>query len=206
MFTINIYLRFALIVLLTVGGIIMSVFLGFWYGFPFILIGIVLFAGYVILGTVQSAALIMSNNTDFLGAEKRLNLTLNPKWLYVSNRAYYYLLKGTIAQGLNRTDEAEQWLQKAQTLKLPTDNEKAAVQLQLAGIAAQRQRWNVVKLHLKNLKSLNVTEQMMKDQIRQFEDAMKNQGQLKAAQRLGMMPKGGIPMKPGGKRKRPKMR
>jgi tetratricopeptide (TPR) repeat protein len=206
MFTINIYLRFALMVVLTIGGIVMSITLGFWYGFPFILAGVVLFVGYLLLGTVQSAAMIMGNNQDFLGAEKRLNLTLTPKLLYVSNRAYYYLLKGTIAQGLNQTDEAEAWLNKAQSLKLPTDNEKAAVQLQLAGIAAQRQKWNIAKMHLKNLKSLNVTEQMIKDQIRQFEDAMKNQGQFKAAQRLGMMPKGGIPIKPGGKRKRPKMR
>jgi tetratricopeptide (TPR) repeat protein len=205
MFTINIYLRFVLMAVLTIGGVIMSFTLGFWYGFPFILAGIILIIGYLLLGTVQSAAMIMSQNTNFLGAEKRLNLTLTPKLLYVSNRAYYYLLKGTIAQGLNRTDEAEGWLQKAQTLKLPTDNEKAAVQLQLAGIAAQKQKWNIAKAHMKNLKSLNVTEQMIKDQIRQFEEALKNQGQMKAAQRMGMMPKGGIPLKPGGKRKRPKM-
>jgi hypothetical protein len=184
----------------------MAFLLGFWYAFPFLLVGLILLVGYILLGTVQSAAMVMSKDTNFLGAEKRLNLTLNPKWLYVTNRAYYYILKGTIAQGLNRIDEAEDWLQKAQTLKLPSDNEKAAVQLQLAGIAAQRNKWNLVKLHLKNLKELNVTESALKEQIRQFEDAMKNQGQLKAAQRMGMMPKGGAPLKPGGKRRRPKMR
>jgi hypothetical protein len=206
MFSINIYLRFALIGLCLIGGTVMAFLLGFWYAFPFLLVGLILLVGYILLGTVQSAAMVMSKDTNFLGAEKRLNLTLNPKWLYVTNRAYYYILKGTIAQGLNRIDEAEEWLQKAQTLKLPSDNEKAAVQLQLAGIAAQRNKWNLVKLHLKNLKELNVTESALKEQIRQFEDAMKNQGQLKAAQRMGMMPKGGAPLKPGGKRRRPKMR
>lgn len=206
MFSINIYLRFALIGVLLIGGTLMGIFLNFWYALPFLLAGLVLLAGYILLGTVQSAAMIMQNGTDFLGAEKRLNLTLNPKWLYVTNRAYYFLLKGTIAQGLNRMDEAEEWLQKAQSLNLPTDNEKAAVQLQLAGIAAQRQRWNVVKMYLKNIKDLNVTEQALKDQIKQFELAASQQGQVKAAQRMGMMPKGGIPLKPGGKRRRPKMR
>jgi tetratricopeptide (TPR) repeat protein len=206
MFTINIYLRFALIALFLIGGTLMAIFLGFWYAFPFLLAGLVLLIGYILLGTVQSAAMIMQKDNNFAGAEKQLNLTLNPKWLYVTNRAYYFLMKGTIAQGLNRIDEAEEWLQKAQSLNLPTDNEKAAVQLQLAGIAAQRQKWNVAKQYLKNIKELNVTENAIKDQVKQFEKAIENQGQVRAAQRMGMMPKGGIPLSPGGKRRRPKMR
>ncbi len=205
MFNINIYLRFALMAVLLIGGVAMAISLGFWYGFPFILVGVALLVGYVLLGTVQSAATILQTQ-DFLAAEKRLNLTLNHKWLYVTNRAYYFMLKGTIAQGLNRIDEAEEWLQKAQTIKLPTDNEKAAIQLQLAGIAAQRQKWNIVKLHLKNIKDLKVTEGALKEQIKQFEKAVENQGQVKAAQRMGMMPKGGMPLSAGGKRRRPKTR
>jgi len=205
MFTINIYLRFALIGLCLIGGAILASFVNFWYAFPVLLAGLVLLAGYVLLGTVQSAALFMQN-TDFIGAEKRLNLTLSPKLLYVSNRAYYYIMKGTIAQGLGRNEEAEKWLKHAQTLKLPTDNEKAAVQLQLAGAAAQKERWNQVKLYIKEIKSLQVTEPTLKDQIKQFEKAIKDRGQLKTARRMGQMPKGGMPMKPGGKRRRPKMR
>lgn len=206
MFTINIYLRFALMGVLFIGGTIMAFFLGFWYAFPFLLAGLVLLVGYILLGTVQSAATIMQNGSNFEGAEKRLSLTLNPKWLYVTNRAYYYLLKGTMAQGLNKIDEAEEWLKKAQTLELPTDNEKATVQLQLAGIAAQRQRWNVAKVHLKNAKELNITQQELKDQLKQFEKALTQQGQLKAAQRMGMVQKGGTPLNPRSKRRRPKMK
>ncbi|GIV30723.1 MAG: hypothetical protein KatS3mg029_0074 [Saprospiraceae bacterium] len=206
MFTINIYLRFALMALTLIGGTVLWVQLGFWYGFPFILIGIALLVGYLMLGTVQSAALILQKTQDFQAAEKRLNLTLTPKLLYVTTRAYYYLLKGTIAQGLGDNDTAEEWLRKAQELNLPTDNEKAAIQLQLATIAAQRQRWNQVKLHLKQLKELKITEPAIKEQIKQFEQAVKNQGQLRTAQRMGMMPKGGMPLKPSSKRRRPKMR
>lgn len=206
MMTINIYLRFALIGVCLIGGTALAVFVGFWYAFPVLLAGLVLLIGYILLGTVQSAALIMQNNTDFIGAEQRLNLTLNPKWLYVTNRAYYYLMKGTIAQGLGNMQEAEEWLKQAQTLKLPTDNEKAAVQLQMAGIAAQKEKWNQVKMYLKNIKELNITEASLKEQAKQFEKAVKDRGQLQAARRMGMMPKGGMPMKPGGKRRRPKMR
>ncbi|MEY3050342.1 MAG: hypothetical protein RLY31_127 [Bacteroidota bacterium] len=206
MFTINIYLRFALMGLSFVGGTLLAVFFGFWYAFPFFLAGLVLLVGYLLLGTVQSAAMIMQNGSDFLGADKRLRLTLTPKLLYVTNRAYYFLLKGTVAQGLNRMDEAEEWLGRAQELKLPTDNEKAAVLLQLAGIAAQRGRWNLVKIHLKKFKELHVTEQAIKDQAKQLELVSGQQGQMKAAQRMGMMPKGGMPLQPGSKRRRPRMR
>ena len=205
MFTINIYLRFALIGLLLVGGTIMAIFLGFWYAFPFLLAGVALLVGYFLLGTVQSAAELMQK-TDYLGAEKRLNLTWKPDWLYVSNRAYYYIMKGTIAQGLGKKKEAEAFLKKAQSLQLPTDNEKAAVQLQLAAVAAQKERWNQVKLYLKEIKSLNVTEPALKDQIKQFQKAIRERGQLRAARRMGQMPKGGMPIKPGGKRRRPRMK
>ena len=40
MFTINIYLRFALIALLLIGGTLMAIFIGFWYSFPFLLAGV----------------------------------------------------------------------------------------------------------------------------------------------------------------------
>lgn len=206
MFSINIYLRFALMALTTIGGIVLWTQFGFWYGFPFLLASLALLVGYLMLGTIQSAAELLQKDQNFLAAKKRLDLTLTPKLLYVTNRAYYYLLNGTISQGLGNNDEAEAWLNKAQSLKLPTDNEKAAVQLQLASIAAQRNRWNQVKIHMKAIKELKITEGMIKEQVKQFEQAVKNQGQMRLAQRMGMMPKGGAPLKASGKRKRPKMR
>jgi len=81
MLSINIYLRFALMAVLLIGGTVLAFLFGFWYAFPLLLAGIALLVGYVMLGTVQSAAQIM-NATDFEGAEKRLNLTLTPKLLY----------------------------------------------------------------------------------------------------------------------------
>ena len=59
MFTINIYLKFALIAVSLIGGIALSAAWGFWYGFPLILAGVVLLISYIALGTVQSAAVLM---------------------------------------------------------------------------------------------------------------------------------------------------
>jgi tetratricopeptide (TPR) repeat protein len=207
MFTINIHLRFALMGILTLGGIALSAAFGFWYGFPFILFGVALTVGYVLLGTVQSAAEIMQTG-DMVAATKRLNLTLKPEWLYVTNRAYYYMLKGTMAMSDKRTDEGEIYLNKAQALKLPTDNEKAMIELQLASIKANKGKIKEAEAHLRNLKQLKVTESMIKNQIEEFDKALKqNKGQLNAANRMGAM-RGQMMQKGGGsnKRRRPPMR
>ncbi len=204
MFNINIYLRFALIGLTLVGGIVLSFVkgFGFWYALPFILIGIILLVGYILLGTVQSAAQ-MVQESRFDEAEKRLNLTLSPRLLYATNRAYYYMMKGTIAVGQRKTDEGEMWLKKAQEVNIPTDNEKAMLELQLANIAASKGKWQQAQNHFRTAKKLKVTEPAVKEQLAQLEKALQNRGQLKAANRAGF--RGNVQ---GGKskRRRPRMK
>ena len=203
MLTINIYLRFALMGVLIVGGIVLSFIqgFGFWYAFPLLLIGLVLFVGYVLLGTVQSAAQFMQNN-DFIATEKRLNLTLSPRLLYTTNRAFYYMIKGSIALAQKKVDEGEAYLKKAQQIKIPTDNERAMLELQLANISATKGKWKQAQNHFRAAKNMKVTEGMIKEQLKQFEKVLQNRGQMKAASRGG---KSGA-FQAGGKRRRPKMK
>ncbi len=204
MFTINIYLRFALIGVFLVGGIILSFIkgFGFWYALPLILVGLVLLIGYLILGTVQSAAQMMQSQ-DFEATEKRLNLTLTPRLLYATNRAFYYMIKGSVALNQKKVDEGEAFLKKAQQIKIPSDNEKAMLELQLANIAATKGKWKQAQNHFRTAKGMKVTEGVIKDQLKQFEKVLQNRGQMKAAGRMGGQ-KGGF--RPGGKRRRPKMK
>jgi tetratricopeptide (TPR) repeat protein len=205
MFQINIYLRFALMAITFVGGLALMFIkgLGFWYGFPLVLVGLILLTGYLLLGTINSTAMLVQEN-KLEEADQRLKLTVFPGLLYVANRAYYYMLKGTIALSRKEMDEGEMWLRKAQEVKLPTDNEKAMLELQLANIAASKGRWNQALLHFRKLKELKITETAIKDQVKQFEKALENRGQMKAAMRMGAP--GAAMMQPGGKRRRPKMR
>lgn len=205
MFQINIYLRFALMAITLVGGLALMFIkgLGFWYGFPLVLVGLILLTGYLLLGTINSTAMLVQEN-KLEEADQRLKLTAFPSLLYVANRAYYYMLKGTIALSRKEMDEGEMWLRKAQEVKLPTDNEKAMLELQLANIAASKGRWNQAQLHFRKLKELKITETAIKDQVKQFEKALENRGQMKAAMRMGAP--GAATMQPGGKRRRPKMR
>jgi len=202
MFTINIYLKFALIALTLIGGAILAFAYGFWYAFPFLLIGIALLVSYILLGTVQSAAQLVQLS-QFDEAEKRLNLTIKPNWLYSANHAYYNMIKGTLAAARKDNETAQKFFSKAQSIGVPSDNEAAMLELQLANIAATKNKWQQAKLHFTKLKDLKVTEPQLKEQIQQFEKALKQRGQLKAAGRAGINP---MRMNPGGKRRRPKMR
>ena len=199
MFTINIYLKIAIIIVGLIGGTVLWATMGIWYGIWFVLIGLGMLATYIFLGTVQSAAVLMQNQ-DFDGANKRLALTLNPKWLYATNRAYFYMIKGSIALAFKNVEEGEMWLKKAEAVNVPTDNEKAMLQLQLANIAASKGKWKQAEIHFRNAKQCKITEPNVKEQFKQFEKAFSNRGQMKHANR------GGGAMRPGGKRRRPKMR
>ena len=198
MLTINLKLKLAIIAIGIIGGLVLIFTAGFWYGFPFLLIGLGFLASYILLGTVQSSAQLLER-MDFLGAEDRLKWTLNPDWLYVTNRAFYYIMKGSIATNLNRPDEAEGYFEKAKDLKLPSDNERALVYLQLANIKANQGKWTQAKSFFHQVKKFNVSEGALKDQIKQFEKALNQSGNMVHA-------RGGHTMQPGGKRRRPKMR
>lgn len=203
MFSINIYLKFAIIAICLIGGIILSFVLGIGYTWIFILIGLLFLASYLLLGTVQSAS-EMLQKMDFDGAEKRLNLTYFPNLLYVTNRAFYFILKGSLAAQRKDNAVAEDFFNQALALKLPSDNEKAMVLLQMAGIQAQKNNWNGAKNYFYQAKNLKITEAALKEQFKQFETAINNRGQMKLAQSMGV--KTGQMGMMGGKRRRPKMR
>ncbi len=202
MFTINIYLRFALIALTLIGGLAMSIGWGFWYGFPFILVGIVLLVGYLLMGTIQSAAMLMQAG-DLDAVLSRLKLTFFPSLLLKPNKAYFQMLLGTIAGQKQDFATAEIHFEKAKTLGMQSDNERAMIYLQLASIAAQKGNWQKATTLFNSLKKLKITEKQIKDQVAEFEKAIKQRGAIQAAQRQGISTSN---MSMGGKRPRPRAR
>ncbi len=204
MFVIPPFIRFALIALGILGGIGFWIAFGFWYGFPFLLMGIILLIGFILLGTVAPAAKAVQLQ-DFDGAEKILNLTLKPAWLYSANRAFYYMMRGSIALQRRDMDAGEAFLKQAEKIDLPSKNEKAMLYLQLAQIEANRQRWNPAKQYLKKAKDAKSSLPQIKEQVEMLENALKQSGQVKAVQRMGVQ---GHQMmqQSGGKRRRPKNR
>ena len=203
MFIIPPYIRFALIAAGILGGIALWVAFGFWYGFPFLLAGIILLLGYIFLGTVGPAAKAVQMQ-DFDRGEQLLNLTLKPDWLYSANRAFYYMMRGTIALSRKDLNAAEGYLKQADSIDVPTANEKAMLKLQLAQIEANRRNFPAAKKYLKAAKETNVKLPQITEQIDMLDTALKQSGQVKAAQRMGK--EGHRMMSRGGKRRRPKGR
>jgi len=205
MFIIPPYIRIALIIVGIVGGIGLWAAFGFWYGFFFLLAGVILLAGLIFMGTVGPASQALQEQ-DFDKAEKLLNLTPNPKWLYVTNRAYYYMLKGNIALSRRDIEEGERLLKMAESIDVPTDNEKAMLQIQLAQISASRGRWKEAKIYFKKAKECNISEGPIKEQFKELEKIMAQSGQSRAAMRMGKQGHGMMRQMGKSKRRRPKMR
>jgi hypothetical protein len=202
MFTINIYLRFALIVGGILGGIVLSSAYGFWYGFPFILVGVIMLIGYILLGTILSTNQLIGQQ-DIPGAEARLRLTFFPNLLLMGYKGVYYMTKGAIEMQKRDFNAAEIWIKKSLASGLPSDNEKGAAMLQLVMISASKNNRQAAINQFNDLKKLNITEPMLKEQIKEVDKQMKQAQQGMNPSMVGMMGKG---FRPGGKRRQPKMR
>jgi predicted NAD-dependent protein-ADP-ribosyltransferase YbiA (DUF1768 family) len=112
-------------------------------------------------------------------------------------------LKGTIYSQQKDYVTAEEHYLNAQKIGLPSDNEKAMVLLALTNFRLMKNNWPAAENFYRQLKALKVTEPMIKSQIKEFDEAMKQKGQVKAA-----MSRSGFrnTMGGGGKRPSPKSR
>ena len=200
MLKLDLYVRFALIAASLVIGIGLIAWQGFWYGFPFLLVAIVLFVGYVLLGTIRSSAeLLQEQKVD--EAEARLMLTKWPQYLFPANKAYYYMLQANFAIIRKDPRKAESFLREANKYDMPSGNESAAIELQLANLAAQKGGWPEVNQRIQAIRKLKVSEPLILEQVGLLEKAYRNRGNVKLAQRMGTGMQG-----PGSKRRRPPIR
>ncbi len=200
MLKLDLYVRFALIVGCLILGLVLSVWQGFWYGFPLFIVALVLIAGYILLGTIRSASeLLQEQRID--EAEARLALTKFPQWLFPANKAYFYMIQANIALVRKDPKKAEGLLREASKYDMPSGNESAVIELQLANIAAQKNNWPEVNQRIQVIRKLKVTEPMILEQAEMLEKAYRNRGNVKLAQRMGVGTQG-----QGSKRRRPKMR
>jgi hypothetical protein len=203
MFVINIYLRFALIVVGILGGVALWAAYGFWYGFPFVLVGVILLAGYLMLGTILSTNQLLAKQ-ELDAAEARLKLTFFPKMLLMGYKGVYYMTFGALYMQRKDFNTAEMWIKKSLDSGLPTDNERGAALLQLVMIAAGRNNIRAAQNHFAEIKKLNITEGMLKEQVKEVDKQLKQAGQAMNPSMMAMM--GGKGFRPGGKRRQPPMR
>lgn len=204
MFTINIYLRFALIVGGILGGIGLWAALGFWYGFPFLLVGIIMLIGYIMLGTILSTSLLL-NEQKLDEAEARLKLTFFPNLLFNGYKGVFKMTHGAIAMQRRDFNTAETHIKGALAVGLPSDNERGAAMLQLVMIQAAKNNLKGAQNQFAELKKINITEPMLKEQVKEVERQLKQAGT--ATMNPSMLAQmGGKGFRPGSKRRMPRVR
>ena len=205
MMNLNIYVLIGLTIFFLLAGIVSAFVFGFWWAFPLLLVGIILLVVYILFGSVNSAAKHIQTE-EFEEADKKLALTFKPEWLYVTQRAFYYIMKGSIAMHRKDMTEAEALFDKALAMDLPSDNEKGMLLLQLANINASKSKWRAAKNYVREAKKLKITEEAIKGQLHQIEKAVGQSGQIKAARSMGKQGMGMISQGGKSKRRRPKSR
>lgn len=205
MINLNIYVLLGLTAALLIGGVALALTVNFWYAFPLLLVGLILVVVYILFGSVNSAAKHIQAG-EFEQAEKKLKLTLKPEWLYVTQRAFYYIMSGAIAMNKKDTATAESLFDKALGMNLPSDNERGMILLQLANINGSKGKWTAAKNYFREAKKLKITESAIKEQMSQFEKALNQSGQMQVARSMGKQGMQVIQQGGKSKRRRPKMR
>ncbi len=170
---IPIKLRFLLIAVLLIGGIIVS-FMPYGLAWSWLLLipGIVLLAGYFMFGTLASASKAVQMN-DLDKAEEQLKWTWKPNWMLKMNRGVYHFLLGSISMNRRDMTSAETHMQNALTVGMPTGDYTAQIYLFLAQMAATKNKMQVAKNYIKEAKACDVSEPQVKDAIKQLEKQIK---------------------------------
>lgn len=172
MIQINIKTQFIIMAVSLVAFLALQFTVGFGWSFIPLIILIAFLVSYILFGTISSTSKLLQAG-DAAAAEKNLKLTFKPNWLLKFYRSYYYQLQGFIAIQQKKMEEGEALLIQAREMGLPTDNDKATVALQLASLSFNKRNFQKATTYIREIKSLNVNEPVILDQVKQMEQAIR---------------------------------
>lgn len=142
-------------------------------------IGLVLVAALGVLATLQSLRIIMAFaylRQQKMDEARKWLARINPAHLWPRRRAYYHFLQGSLTMEQNM-NEAAKHLRTALDLGLKQSYDQAAAKLNLAVVASAQRRPQQAKALLSECKRLD-TKGMLKKDIKQVEDLMRNPRQM----------------------------
>lgn len=184
LFTLRVQL--ILFVVSLIAAVALTITSGLTWSWIFYLILIILITKYILIGTVNGAAMsLQSQQID--KAERLLSYTKFPQWLRFGYQGIFYFLKSIIAMQRKDFKASEEYTHKALAIGLPSDENEALAYINLAGIYANQRRIREAKDYVQRAKKLKVTEPMIKEQIKQIDDALhgRNQSMQKQKGRRG---------------------
>jgi len=135
----NVLIKYRLqigILVAILGGVI-NYYSGFWPGFPFYLIGLILILGHFFFGPLRLIQEHLEAG-DMKGAEKVLATIKFPGLLYKPIRSVYYTLKGNVAMMKQDFAGAEKNMKKGLDLGMPMKEAEGASMLQMGMLFMQK--------------------------------------------------------------------
>ena len=164
-------LRFAIILLFLIIGIVLNIKLGISNAWYLYLAALILLITHFLFGNV-SAAFVNLRRGKIGVAEKLLLQIKRPEWLLKSHRAYYHFTKGMIALQHEWTEEGEEHLKKALDIGLRSSTDNALAALNIAHIYFVGKRIEDAHTFLQKAKSFNSDDLLIKQKISEMELAL----------------------------------
>ena len=167
----TLWIRYALIVLFLILGILLHVQQGLESAWYLYLAAILLIGTLVMFGTVW-AAFIKLRKGKIDEAEHLLRQIKKPAWLIKRNRAYYHFVKGMIDLQHKDLAPGEVHLKKALDLGLSPGNDQALAALNLAHLCFMEQRFEESRGFLHHAKAADSNDMVIKQNIEKMEKAL----------------------------------
>lgn len=164
-------LRFFLISLFLVVGIILLLKIGWWPSLAPFTAAFVLILSYLFLGTVGPAFTALKKG-QLPKAEKLINLTPFPEFLLKRHRAYYHFTKGMLDLQSNQLQTGESHFKTALELGLRNSNDKGFAALNLAHINYVNRNFDQSREYLDKCKSFNPDDLLIEEKMGELEKAI----------------------------------
>jgi len=135
----NIFIKYRLPlgIVCLIGGILVTIFSGFWPSLALYIIAVLCIFTHFFIGPLRLIQEFLEDG-NFEGAEKILNGIKYPNLLYKPIQSVYYTLKGNIAMTKQDFDSAEKHMKKSLSLGSPMKEAEGANKLQLGMMAMQK--------------------------------------------------------------------
>lgn len=163
--------RFALIFLFLVLGVLLHVKTGFGSAWYLYLAAMIILATHFMFGSVWPA-FAMLRKGKILEAELLIEQIKRPGWLTKRHKAYYHFVKGMIALQKEELNEGEDELKEALSRGLRTANDNALTALNIAHIYYRQQKIKDCREFLKQSKSFQPNDLLIKEKINELEKVL----------------------------------
>ncbi len=167
-------LRFLLIGLFLVVGVVLYVQMGIWAAVPPLSAALLMIASYFLLGTVGPAFSKLKKG-KITEAQSLIDLNYFPNLLLKRHKAYYHFVIGMLSLQHNQREQSKEHFEKSLEIGLRNENDKGFATLNLAHIKFVDGDYAQSREYLKRCKEFQTNDLMLNEKIEELEVALSKQ-------------------------------